>query len=142
MGNVAGFRDHVEKLQAWKEELVENKGQRLAEKTGNKWYNEGKKFTRYLLRLLNCSQPDDFATLENEAGEIIMCESEIDKEMVQFYKNLYDNVEDVQMKVETNDDEFFQYITRADQQLTRRNFGQPSAVAKILPPGLMEYQTP
>ena len=71
-----------------------------------------------------------------------MCESEIDKEMVQFYKNLYDNVEDVQMKVETNDDEFFQYITWADQQLTRRNFGQPSAVAKILPPGLMEYQTP
>ena len=44
--------EHVESLWHRKELLIEEKGERIAEKLGTKWYNEGEKSTKYFLRLL------------------------------------------------------------------------------------------
>ena len=83
--------DHVEDLRVRKEILVENKGKRLADKLGTKWYNEGEKSTRYFLRLINRAVPDNFKELEDERGNICSTESEIEEEICTFYKNLYEN---------------------------------------------------
>ena len=48
----ADLIDHIEDLRSQKEIFVDKKGQRLAEKLGTKWYNEGEKSTRYFLRIL------------------------------------------------------------------------------------------
>ena len=58
--------DYVETLRARKALLIEEKGERLAEKLGSKWYNEGEKSTRYFLRLLNRSLPDDFKLIPTD----------------------------------------------------------------------------
>ena len=42
--------EYVEELRAKKSTLVEEKGKRLADKLGTKWYNEGEKSTRYFMR--------------------------------------------------------------------------------------------
>ena len=62
--------EHTESLRARKSELINEKGERLAHKLGTKWYNEGEKSTRYFLRLLNRSLPDDFQSLIGVAGDI------------------------------------------------------------------------
>ena len=71
--------------------LVEEKGSRLAEKLGTKWYNEGEKSTRYFLRLLNRATLDDFAALESDGGEQIKGTDQLEAEIVNYYKALYEN---------------------------------------------------
>ena len=115
-GNVAGLIEHLEELRANKFILIEAKGQRLAERAGNRWYNEGEKSTRYFLRLLNRAQPDDFNSLVNEQGETITSEAEIEKEIIGFYKKLYENEDDIRLNVQNNDDVFFQHVQPVDQQ--------------------------
>ena len=39
----------IEELRSKKRNLIEVKGERLAEKLGTKWYNEGEKSTKYFL---------------------------------------------------------------------------------------------
>ena len=58
--------EYVEELRGKKALLIDKKGERLAEKLGTKWYNEGEKSTRYFLSLINRVTPDDFVELENE----------------------------------------------------------------------------
>ena len=41
------FIDHIEELRARKQTLIEEKGSRLAEKLGTKWFNEGEKSSKY-----------------------------------------------------------------------------------------------
>lgn len=69
--------EHVENLRQSKLEIVEKIGQRLAEKLGTKWYNEGEKSTRYFLRLLSRNNPDKFKELETETGDLINSPEEI-----------------------------------------------------------------
>ena len=102
----AELLDHVEELRVQKEILVENKGKRLAEKLGTKWYNEGEKSTRYFLRLINRSNPDNFKELIDEQGNTCSTEPEIEEEICKFYKNLYENYDGSVIESE-NDDNFF-----------------------------------
>ena len=75
-GNNDELIDYIEELRGQKLVLVDRKGKRLAEKLGTKWYNEGEKSTRYFIRLLNRSTPDDFVELEGDSGEAIRGETE------------------------------------------------------------------
>ena len=101
--------EHTESLRARKSELINEKGERLAHKLGTKWYNEGEKSTRYFLRLLNRSLPDDFQSLIGVAGDITDPEA-IEAEIVNFYKTLYENYENGEIQVMTNDDDFFKEL--------------------------------
>ena len=99
---------HIEDLRSQKEILVENKGQRLAEKLGTKWYQEGEKSTRYFLRLLNRSCPDNFKELTLGNGVVSTDPKEIEKEIVTFYKNLYENYD--RTILQECDDVFFSEV--------------------------------
>ena len=95
--------DYIVELRGKKACLINEKGQRLAEKLGTKWYNEGEKSTRYFLRLLNRTTPDDFKVLENERGEEVVEINLIEREIVNFYKSLYE----FEPNTEINDDANF-----------------------------------
>ena len=101
--------EHTETLRARKAQLVEEKGKRLAEKLGTKWYNEGEKSTKYFLRLLNRSFPDDFKTILGEGGEVSE-PKEIEEEIVTFYKKLYENYDSNDLQVLEDDDDFFNHL--------------------------------
>ena len=98
--------DYIEELRSKKETLIEKKGLRLAEKVGSKWYNEGEKSTRYFLRILNRRTPDKFGELINSQGEKLSKTDEVEAEIVNFYKNLYENYDKSHLTAE-NVDEFF-----------------------------------
>ena len=68
--NSADLIEHVEELRLRKQVLIEQKGARLAEKLGTKWYNEGEKSSRYFMRLLNRALPDNFEVIQDDNGEI------------------------------------------------------------------------
>ena len=101
--------EHVEELRSKKSELVDEKGARLAEKLGTKWYNEGEKSTRYFLRLLNRTNPDKFQNLEGQDGTPKNEPEEIEKEIVTFYRSLYENYDKTILQ-EESDDDFFSNI--------------------------------
>ena len=98
--------EHVESLRARKAVLIEEKGARLAERSGSQWYNEGEKSTRYFLRLLNRSYPDDFKSIVGEHGTVTDPEA-IELEIVKFYKNLYESYDKDALHVLEDNDEFF-----------------------------------
>ena len=106
-GSSADLIEHVEELRLRNHVLVEQRGARLAEKLGTKWYNEGEKSSRYFMRLLNRALPDNFEVLQDESGEIINDPKEIEEVIVKFYKDLYEEHEPV---VENDDHEFFNHI--------------------------------
>ena len=99
--------DYIEELRSQKNVLINRKGERLAEKLGTKWYNEGEKSTRYFLRILNRKMPDDFKTLISNDGLVLTNEPEIEGEIRGFYKNLYENCN----VTSDNNDNFFDEIT-------------------------------
>ena len=104
--------DYVEELRNKKAKLIEEKGLRLAERLGTKWFNEGEKSTRYFLRLLNRAQPDSFDRIQRDDGVVITEPDEIESEIVNFYRNLYE-LEDV---VTEADDNFFNEISPVTDQ--------------------------
>ena len=63
--------EQIEVLKGRKAVIIEEKGRRLADRLGSKWYNEGEKSTRYFMRLLNRQMPDDFKTILKEDGSVI-----------------------------------------------------------------------
>ena len=63
--------EQIEVLRGRKAVIIEEKGRRLADRLGSKWYNEGEKSTRYFMRLLNRQMPDDFKTILKEDGSVI-----------------------------------------------------------------------
>jgi hypothetical protein len=101
--------DHIEDLRARKSILVEEKGARLAEKLGTNWYNEGEKSTRYFLRLLNRSSPDNFTSLLNNEGETITDSTKIEDEIANFYRCLYESYDKSNLVVD-DDVNFFNKI--------------------------------
>ena len=112
-----GLINYIEELRTKKSILVEKKGKRLAEKLGTKWYNEGEKSNRYFMRLLNRANPDKFTKLEGSNGEGLSNELEIEREIVRYYKNLYENFDETM--VENNDDNFFQGIDPIEEDEAR-----------------------
>ena len=107
LGNNRDLIDYVEELRARKQAFIEERGARLAERLGTKWFNEGEKSSRYFLRLLNRTLPDNFEILQGEDGEIISDPEEIEGKIVAFYKKLYEEDNDV---ITENDDDFFNLI--------------------------------
>ena len=103
--------DYIEELRDKKASLVEKKGERLAEKLGTKWYNEGEKSTRYFLNLLNRRAPDSFQRLSSDSGEEIEKPEEIEKEIVKFYKSLYENYDKSKVEEVSINDEFFAQLS-------------------------------
>ena len=101
----------IEELRNEKARLIEKKGERLAEKLGTKWYNEGEKSTKYFLRLLNRSMPDEVKLLKGENGEEIREAREIEELIVNYYKNLYETFNDLE---QPDDEEFFNLIDPID----------------------------
>ena len=83
--------DYIEELRNKKQLLINAKGERLADKLGTKWYNEGEKSTRYFMRLLNRSMPDQFNKIQKDNGEVVSDPEAIEEEIVLFYKNLYES---------------------------------------------------
>ena len=98
----------VEELRQRKAVLIEEKGKRLAERLGTKWYNEGEKSTRYFMRLLNRPAPDDFESVTREDGSVIREPGQVANEICGYYKNLYENFESV---IEQEDANFFANIS-------------------------------
>ena len=82
--------DHIESLRSEKYKMVEERGERLAERLGTKWYNEGEKSSRYFLRILQRSNPDNFKQITNKEGEVLTGAEQIEEEIVNFYKELYE----------------------------------------------------
>ena len=117
----AALIDYVEELRSKKAALIEVKGKRLAEQLGSKWYNEGEKSTRYFMRLLNRSAPDNFNNLTTSNGTSISDPALIEAEIVQFYQDLYENVDNIQVN---NDDPFFNGLSNISDEernsVTRR----------------------
>ena len=103
----------IEELRVRKEILIENKGKRLAERLGTKWYNEGEKSTKYFLRLLNRASPTNFEELINEQGEKLTDTELIETEVVNFYKNLYESYPQPQS---VDDLTFFDEITGVSRE--------------------------
>ena len=98
---------YIEELRLKKSMLIEQKGERLAEKLGTKWYNEGEKSTRYFMRILNRAMPDNFKLILGEDGQPITEPLAIEEEIVNFYKNLY---ETDRVVTTTDDNTFFNEI--------------------------------
>jgi len=90
---------------------LKKKGERLAEKLGTKWYNEGEKSTRYFLNLLKRKSPDNFQILENSSGAEISSQDLIEQEIVNFYKSLYEDYDKSLLKDVSLDDDFFNLIS-------------------------------
>ena len=114
--------DYVEELRVQKSILIENKGRRLAEKLGTKWYNEGEKSNKYFLGLLRRATPDNFVTIDNEMGTSLNEETEIEAEITNFYKRLYENYDSTNLTI--NDDSFFDHITGISPMDDREASGQ------------------
>jgi len=105
----------IEDLRARKEVLIEEKGRNLAAKLRTRWYNEGEKSTRYFLRLLNRSNPDKFKELRDGEGNLLTGETEIEKEIVSFYKRLYENYDKSNLTNAPDQallDDFFQNVDK------------------------------
>ena len=101
---------HIEELRSQKEIMIDKKGQRLADKLGTKWYQEGEKSTRYFLRIMNRTCPDNFKELTLREGETTSDPEKIKQEIVRFYKELYENYDKSNLQ-ENNDDNFFDELT-------------------------------
>ena len=106
----ASIIEHIEDLRAEKSVLIDEKGKRLAEKLGSKWYNEGEKSTRYFLRILNRPNKEGFTELKASNGELIIGEKEIEEGIVGFYKNLYENYNKTNLQENEHDETFFDNI--------------------------------
>ena len=113
--------DYIEDLRARKAVLIDEKGARLAERLGTKWHNEGEKSTKYFLRLLNRSSPDSFVSLSKDDGTELTDQDLIEKEIVEFYKKLYEEGDQIHYN---NDPTFFNEIVpisdQDDAAVTRR----------------------
>ena len=120
--------DHIEDLRTQKSIHVENKGKRLAERLGTKWYNEGEKSTKYFLSLLRRSSPDNFTKITNEAGVTLTDESEIETEIINFYKRLYENYDDSNLRI--GDNSFFDEITGLSDD-EARGAAEPLTVGEL-----------
>ena len=107
--------EYIEELRVRKSLLVDEKGQRLAEKLGTKWYNEGEKSTRYFLRLLNRTSPDTIKIIEGNDGQEKSTPEEIEKEIIDFYKSLYENYENVSVTEQSEEDDFFQHLSAIEE---------------------------
>ena len=66
--NIESLIDHIEELRTRKQVLIDERGARLAERLGTKWFNEGEKSSKYFMRLLNRATPDSFEVLEGNNG--------------------------------------------------------------------------
>ena len=108
---LADLIEHVENLRTRKEILINTKGERLATKLGTKWYNEGEKSTKYFLRLLNRTMPDEFKAINGENG-IINDPAMIEQEIVKYYKNLYEEYDRGFLEDIRDDDDFFNELTK------------------------------
>ena len=88
--------------------IIEEKGSRLAERLATKWYNEEEKSTKYFLGLLKSPTQDNFVTITNETGTSLTEEKDVENEIVNFYKRLYENYDNSNLRV--GDDTFFDEI--------------------------------
>lgn len=135
--------DYIEELRNKKAVLIEEKGKRLAEKLKTKWYNEGEKSTKYFLRLLNRSAPDVFTSLIDSNGREINDQNEIEKEIVDFYKTLYENYDKSKLEDVEYNDAFFDKISPVPEQeqskvsapITLEELGKTLASCKDSAPG-------
>ena len=100
--------DKVEELRTRKAILIEEKGIKLAERLGSKWYNEGEKSTRYFMRLLNRPISDDFESILKDDGTTVTEPEQVTAEIQDYYRKLY---EDFQAPEARDDDDFFSYIS-------------------------------
>ena len=107
--NRADLIDLIEELRARKALFVDEKGKRLAERCGTRWYNEGEKSTRYFMRLLNRPIPDRFVEIEDSSGQLVKEETSIEKKIVNYYKNLYENYDKSKLMPD-GDPEFFSKV--------------------------------
>ena len=128
--NNVNLIDYIEELRSRKAVLVDEKGKKLADRLGTKWYNEGEKSTRYFFRLLNKPLPDKFTILEGDNGEEIIDEIDIESEIVRFYRDLYDGVENPEISV-NNDPSFFDQITGVNREL-EASIVQPITESQLL----------
>ena len=111
--------EYIEELRDKKLILVEKKGERLAE-LGTKWYNEGEKSTRYFLNMLKRKAPDSFQALTDSQGNVIGNQEDIEREVVGFYKKLYEDYDKSKIKnIELNDDFFnlLECVTGSDEAI-------------------------
>ena len=138
--NVESLIDHLEELRSRKQVLIDERGARLAEKLGTKWFNEGEKSSKYFMRLLNRATPDSFEVLEGNDGVEVKDPNKIEDVIVDFYKNLYEEGTNI---VVDEDVEFFNQIDPISEddnlhisaQLTAADLLATLGTCKDLAPG-------
>jgi len=89
--------------------ILDERSKNLAEKAKTKWFHEGEKANKYFLNLLNKRRGNtDIEKLVTERGEITD-DNDINAEITNFYKNLYERGEPAD---EVIDDSFYEHITK------------------------------
>ena len=96
----------LDDLRRIKRSLIAKIGNRLAQKTSRKWYNEGELSNKYFFGILNRKVNDDVEVLINDDGKEVVDKDEIEAEVRGFYQSLYEVKDDV---IITN--EFFANVT-------------------------------
>jgi len=70
----------------------------------------GEKSTRYFLRLLNRTNPENFKLIKNSDGETLVDPTEVEREIVRYYKSLYEDYDKSDIVESNPDDVFFANI--------------------------------
>ena len=84
----------LDDLRQLKRSLVEKIGAKLERTTARKWYNEGELSNKYFFNLLTRKLNNDVRVIIKDNGEEITNEGEIETEVRNFYKSLYETVPD------------------------------------------------
>ena len=82
----------LDDLRRLKRSLITKIGTRLEQRTCRKWYNEGELSNKYFFGLLNRKANDEVDVLVNDEGKEVTEKSEIEIELRNFYKSLYESV--------------------------------------------------
>ena len=92
----------LDDLRMLKRCLIEKIGNKLAQRTARKWYNEGELSNKYFFNLLNRKSNDEITTVFKSDGTLTNDPVEITAAIRNFYKDLYETVPD-----QINLDDFF-----------------------------------
>ena len=96
----------LDDLRQLKRGLVERIGTKLEMRTARKWYNEGELSSKYFFNLLTRKANNEINCIVRDNGEELKKDVDIENEIRDFYKNLYEDVPD---QLDSTD-EFFRNV--------------------------------
>ena len=96
-----------------RDKFLDDRGRYLSEWAKSKWYQEGERGTKYFLNMLRAkSNKLDMSQLKVNSGPLITDPIEINQEVEQFYKELYERGNKREADVENLSTEFLKHMSR------------------------------